>query len=371
MKKLIITGIRGIPAAHGGFETFAENLAVFLTRQGWSVDVYCQEQKNKHPDIFETEWCGVRRIHIPVKGEGAKATVIFDLLCAQHASKRSGLVLTLGYNTAIFNLLFRVRGLRNIINMDGIEWKRSKWRWHERFWLYLNERAGCLIGHHLIADHPEIAKHLTTRVNDSKISMIPYGARRVIQADNALISGFGLRPEKYALVIARPEPENSILEIVEAFSSKPRDIQLVVLGKYDTKNPYHAKVMRAASSEVKFVGAVYEHATLDALRFFSALYIHGHTVGGTNPSLIEALGAGQPVLAHDNPFNRWVAGHDAVFFNDAASCSLALDDLFSNPERLRHMSSRSRDRYDEAFTWDGILRQYEELLLEEMLSSPL
>ncbi len=156
MKQLIITGIRGVPAAHGGFETFAENLAVYLVKYGWKVTVYCQESYNDFQQVSETEWQGVRRIHIPVKGQGAKATIIFDYLSLKHAAKEPGLVLTLGYNTALFNLRLRLSGKKNLINMDGIEWKRDKWKWYEKAWLYFNERAGCLIGNHLIADHPEI-----------------------------------------------------------------------------------------------------------------------------------------------------------------------------------------------------------------------
>ena len=363
-KKLIILGIRGVPASHGGFETFAENLAVYLVKQGWQVTVYCQESIEDFSRVTESVWQGVRRIHIPVKGSGAKATVFFDYLSVKHASTQPCLVLTLGYNTALFNSLFRLRGKRNLINMDGIEWRRDKWAWYEKVWLYLNERAGCLIGHHLIADHPEINNHLKTRVKGQKITMIPYGARQVENADASLLAKFELEAKTYSLVVARPEPENSILEIVKAFSTRQRNHKLVVLGKYDKTNSYNASVLAAASDEVKFIGAVYEHKALDALRFFASLYIHGHTVGGTNPSLIEALGAGQPVLAHDNHFNRWVAGAGAAYFMNEMDCARCFDELVSDGDRLKLMSSFSRDRFNQLFTWADILKQYESLLNE-------
>lgn len=359
---LIITGIRGVPASHGGFETFAENLAVYLVEKGWNVTVYCQESQEEHSDVFESNWQGVKRIHIPVKGNGAKATVVFDYLSVKHALSQTGIVLTLGYNTALFNLWFRFRGKKNIINMDGIEWKRDKWSWYEKAWLYLNERAGCLIGNHLIADHPEIANHLKTRVNGSKITMIPYGARDVVDANASLLDFFGIKPGKYAIVIARAEPENSILEIIKGFSRKKRNVELVVLGKYSSSNSYHEEVLKAASSQVKFLGAVYEHEILDALRYCSCLYVHGHTVGGTNPSLIEALGAGQPVLAHDNQFNRWVAGEKAEYFSSVDECSTALDGLLNGVTKLSEMSEASQERFNELFTWETVLKQYETLL---------
>lgn len=362
-KELIITGIRGVPASHGGFETFAENLAVYLVKKGWNVTVYCQESYEHFDATTVSEWEGVRRIHIPVKGYGAKATVAFDYLSVRNALKQPGLVLTLGYNTALFNLWFRLKGKKNLINMDGIEWKRDKWAWYERAWLYFNERMGCLIGNHLVADHPEIKNHLKARVSDEKITMVPYGARAVLTADEDWLAPYGIQPKQYALLIARPEPENSILEVVKAFSAKKRNHCLVVLGRYEISNAYHAEVLAAASDEVKFIGAVYEHSALDALRFFASLYIHGHTVGGTNPSLIEALGASQPVLAHDNQFNRWVAGEKAEYFNSVEECSAALDCLLNDGTKLSEMAEASQNRFNELFTWETVLKQYENLLV--------
>jgi glycosyltransferase involved in cell wall biosynthesis len=361
-RQLFIQGIRGIPAAHGGFETFAEYLALYLVRRGWDVTVYCQEEFGEHEYASESWWNGVRRIHIPVKGEGAKATILFDYFSVKHMLKQPGAVLTLGYNTALFNLLLKLKGKINLINMDGIEWKRDKWKWYERLWLYMNERAGCLIGTHLIADHPEIKKHLTTRVSKSNVTMIPYGARSVATADGLRLEKFGLTPGAYVILIARPEPENSILEIVRAFSCKPRKHKLVVLGNYRDDISYHHEVMKSASDDVVFPGAVYNHEDLDALRFHSSLYLHGHTVGGTNPSLIEALGAGQPVLAHDNKFNRWVAGEGAAYFRDESECNEQLERLLADKALLKKMSVSSRSRFRECFTWEHILQQYEELL---------
>jgi len=362
MKKILITGIRGIPASHGGFETFAESLSLYLVSKGWEVTVYCQESSSDFSQMHESEWKNVRCIHIPVTGASALATIKFDFLTVKHALNESGLVLTLGYNTALFNALFRFKSIVNIINMDGIEWKRDKWKWYERMWLYLNERAGCIIGNHLVADHPEIKRHLSTRVSENKITMIPYGAREVLSADKKRIENFGLSINEYAIVIARPEPENSILEIVRAYSSVPRRHKLVVLGSYDIDNDYHMSVKSSANSDVIFLGAVYDHSDLDALRFFSSIYIHGHTVGGTNPSLIEALGAGQPVLAHDNAFNRWVAGDGAVYFDSEKQCAEALDIVLNSKSHIENMSIKSRQRFSESFSWNKIHDQYESLL---------
>jgi glycosyltransferase involved in cell wall biosynthesis len=367
-KKLSIMGTRGIPAQHGGFETFAERLALYLTRRGWTVTVYCHGQSGG-TQPSEDSWCGVRRIVIPVKREGAIGTVEFDWKSVRLAAEQNReLVLTLGYNTAIFCTYLRWRGIRNLINMDGLEWRRTKWRWHERAWLYMNERIGCWTGNHLIADHPSIASHLATRVSHRKITMIPYGADRIDRNAGDVLPDLGIGKRPYALVIARPEPENSVLEIVTAFSRRPRNAALVVLGKYDPLgNEYHREVIAAAGPDVVFPGAIYDQKAVTALRSRALFYLHGHQVGGTNPSLVEALGAGNAVIAHDNQFNRWVAGPDARFFSSEADCDLHISALLADSATVRAMREASGRRFDSAFRWDSVLAQYEALLERQLI----
>ncbi|MGY8810607.1 MAG: DUF1972 domain-containing protein [Pseudomonadales bacterium] len=363
MKTLYILGTRGIPAKHGGFETFAEKLALYLTQRGWKVSVYCQEDSRASKSI--SEWHGINLIHIPVNGSGALGSVIFDWKVALEACKHNGLFLTLGYNTAIFNTLQRLNGQTNLINMDGIEWRRDKWGIIAKTWFWLNERAGCWVGNHLVADHPKIKDHLATRVREEKITMIPYGGDEILEANPAALTPYGIEPGNFSVIIARPEPENSFLEMVRAFSSKRRNHKLVVLGNFQPSlNSFHKSVIDAASDEVIFPGAIYDAPTVQALRFFSRFYLHGHRVGGTNPSLVEALGAGCAVIAHDNHFNRWVAGPKAAYFSTEQECSSAFDDLLFNEGAVHTMKEASRLRFKERFTWNRVLGEYEELLLK-------
>lgn len=364
-KKLSILGTRGIPANHGGFETFAERLALYLTEKGWVVTVYCQS--NEHGTIRRDAWRGVQRVWIPSALPGPLGTILFDWRSTCHAvmNQYDDLILTLGYNTAIFSLLYKLRSMRNVINMDGLEWKRAKWPLPHKIWLWINERLGCIFGDHLIADHPRIEDHLATRVRRNKITMIPYGADEISESDVSLILKLGLEPQKYAVVIARPEPENSLLEIVRAFSSKKRIIKLVLLGSYDDRQPYHARVMAAASEDVIFLGAIYDKSIVSSIRKNALLYIHGHQVGGTNPSLVEAMGAGSPILAHDNQFNTWVAGEKSHYFIDEVECAGALDLLLNEKDELESMSDSSRLRFRNNFTWASILNRYEILLNQQ------
>jgi glycosyltransferase involved in cell wall biosynthesis len=142
-----------------------------------------------------------------------------------------------------------------------------------------------------------------------------------------------------------------------------------VLGKFEPdSDPYHQQVMSAASKEVVFPGAIYDKQVVQALRFHSLAYVHGHTVGGTNPSLVEALAAGNPVIAHDNPYNRWVVQNGAVYFQHAASFSSRLEELLDSPSKLYEMRRQSLKRFEEEFTWDHVAGQYEQLLIRYLPS---
>ncbi|WP_047393378.1 DUF1972 domain-containing protein [Chitinibacter sp. ZOR0017] len=362
-KTIRILGIRGVPAAHGGFETFAEYLAPFLVERGWTVIVYCQEEGEG--EIYESDWRGVKRIHIPVHGNGAKSTIVFDWVSTLHASKSKDLCLTLGYNTALFATVLRFKGVPNVINMDGIEWRRAKWGLVAKTWFWINEWAGSLLSNHMVADHPQIKVHLARGAADSKITMIPYGAERLATFEPKILEQFGLNAGCYGILIARPEPENSVLEVVQAFSKQSRGMPLVILGNYKPQgNAYHAEVLAAASAEVKFVGAIYDRQVVNSLRVGARFYVHGHQVGGTNPSLVEALGAGNPVLAHDNRFNRWVAAESAVYFSSIDECHEQITRLCNDGALVQNLQQAAIAQYHSKFEWDAVLIQYEQLLLK-------
>lgn len=359
-KNLRILGTRGVPAAHGGFETFAEILALYLSTRGWRVTVYCQEIG--FGPVVEDQWKGVNRVRIPVASDGSSASMVFDWRATRHAARYRDLCLTLGYNTAVFCALLRARGAPNLINMDGVEWRRAKWGAAAKTWFWLNDWAGCWLGNHLVADHPEIARHLGSRGVAGKTTVIAYGAHEVSSAPVGLLQPLGLKPGGFLSLIARAEPENSVLEVVRGFSRRSRGVQLVVLGKYEKDRPYHRAVLAAAGPEVKFLGPIYDQPIIQALRFHSVAYVHGHQVGGTNPSLVEALGAGNAVLAHDNVFNRWVAGDAGLYFKAESDFDVGLTSLLGDQARLAAMRLAARERFSGAFTWEGILAKYETLL---------
>jgi len=359
---VLILGTRGVPSKHSGFETFAQDFALFLVSRNHEVTVYCQvpEEEATREDV----WNGIRRVLIPA-GKTSIGTMYFDWKAIRHSLHEKGVVLTLGYNTGIFNVLYRFSRMTNIMNMDGIEWKREKWSLPARIWFWFNEWAGARVAHHLVADHPDIRQHLIRHTAQKKITVIPYGADPVTSAAVNLIQKYDLSPKGYHLLIARPEPENSILEIVQGYSFRQRGMPLVILGEYSREGTrYQNDVLEAAGQEIVFLGAIFDREIVRALRFHARAYFHGHRVGGTNPSLVESLAAGNAVIAHDNRFTRWVAGGGARYFRSSRDVDEILESVATDPTQLVAMEEASRTRYQQSFTQDKILKAYEELLLE-------
>jgi glycosyltransferase involved in cell wall biosynthesis len=361
---LLILGTCGIPAAHGGFETFAEKFALYMVDRGWNVTVYCQKDvpagSQLDGQIDCDQWCGIRRVLITVSGGGPRSTMIFDWRCVLHARTEPGLPLVLGYKPACFLPLLRWQKRAVVTNMDGIEWKRGKWSLPAKMWFFMNEVIGCMTSKMLIADHPEIHSHLRKRCAANKITMIPYGSDRIVHSSPDHLRKYGLVPNQFVVSIARIEPENSTLEIVRAFSRRRRRHILFCLGSLDpVHNSYHRAVKDAAGSQVLFPGAIYDKAMIRSIRRHALAYIHGHTVGGTNPSLVEALGAGNAVVAHRNKFNLWTAGPEQFYFSSESECDAIFERLVDDPEATERAREAAKTRHQMLFTWPRVLKSYE------------
>ena len=360
-KTLLILGTRGLPANHGGFETFAEKFALFLVERGWKVGVYCQEDVDQVSEPVRTDtWRGITRFFVQTARKGGLAALDFDWKCVRDALKRPGVCLVLGYNGAAFLPILRLAGRKVFTNMDGIEWKRPKWSLPVRAWFFANEWIAAWASQRLVADHPAIAKHLATRRPRSATVVIPYGGDAIDDAPVAPLARFGVEPGRYLISIARIEPDNNILTLVRAFSAHRRGMKLVVLGKLETHNAYHNEIRAAASEEVIFPGAIYNGDIVRALRFHARAYLHGHIVGGTNPSLVEALWAGNAVVAHDNAYNRWTAGDAAVTFSSLASCEAQISRIVADDALVARLGAAARVRAAEAFQWRDVLAAYED-----------
>lgn len=364
--RIALLGARGIPASYGGFETFAEQLATRLASRGHQVTVYaeCGEQP-----VADTFYQGVRVRHRRRPKWGAASVLAYDCACLWDARREYDLVYMLGYGAAWACWWPRVFGVPVWINVDGLEWARSKWGWGARVYLRCMEWLTTKVATRLIADAEAIAlRFRQTYPSGAPSSFIAYGAE-LVQAedvDPSVLSAWGLQPHRYMLVVARPEPENHILEIVQGYVQHGGGWPLVVVGDVSGATPYQRQLKALASDRVRFVGGIYDTELLKSLRVHAACYLHGHSVGGTNPSLLEALACGNWVIAHDNPFNREVARDAADYFSTPEQLASSLDSVVSQTVALQsERSRRARAIVVEHYTWDSITDAYETLMRSE------
>ena len=355
--KLAILGTRGIPAQYGGFETFAEELAVRLVQHGVDVTVFCERQAH---DQY-AEYMGVKLFYVPVFRLGPLSTIIFDLLCLWHARKAFRVVYMLGYGASLFCFLPRLWGNKVWINMDGLEWSRSKWSWAAKLWLRAMEALAMWTPNRIIADADGILKHLQGRYNHlPDASVISYGAKVVdIPPPISILDEFGLQSKSYLLVVCRLEPENHLLEIIEGYRTSTITLPLIILGNHLVGTSYVKSLVSYMNENIRFIGTVFNQGKLLALRYHSYAYIHGHSVGGTNPSLLEAMGCGNCIIAHDNQFNREVAGASALYFGDTSSLSEILSYMGDTSKNCMAARQIVRERY----TWHKVVSEYLRLLV--------
>ena len=362
-KSIAILGSRGIPAGYGGFETFAEELGTRLAAEGVDVTVYCE----KSPDGEEMpEYRGVKLVHLGVPSLGPLTTILFDARCLWRARKGYDVVYMLGYGASLFCFLPRLWGASVWINMDGIEWARSKWSWPAKLWLRAMESVATWVASLLVADAEGIKTHLQTRHRrQDDIAVIAYGAHVVDEMPpSELLHDCGVRSEEYYLVVCRLEPENHIEEIVDGYRAAGSAFPLIVVGDIDAASPFAARLREIRDERVRFVGTIFDQQKLSALRWHCRAYLHGHSVGGTNPSLLEALGCGNRVIAHDNMFNREVAADCAEYFSKSTDIPAIIGKTDAAPPRIDERES-AQDRIRSVYSWPGIARAYSRLLAND------
>lgn len=364
-RRLAILGTRGIPARYGGFETFAEELAVRLVKQGVEVTVYCEAG---HLPPLE-KYRGIKLIYLPATECGPLSTIFFDLRCLWHARKGYDVVYMLGYGAAPFCFIPRFWRSKVWLNVDGIEWARAKWSNLAKTYFKWMEFLSMWTPNRVIADAEGIKMHLESRHRRLPPStVIPYGAPVLGGLPTAsLLDEWGLVSQKYYLVVSRIEPENHVREIVEGYKASKSAIPLVVVGNHNLGTPYSDGLLSLADENVRFVGGVYDKEKLQSLRCHSLAYFHGHSVGGTNPSLLEALGCGNLVVAHDNVFNREVTEGSGFYFKSPADIPRLLEQVeaLSATERAK-LADRARARIREKYDWDEIADLYMKLLKEDI-----
>lgn len=361
--KIAILGTRGIPNSYGGFEQFAEYLSVGLVKLGHSVTVY-----NVHfHEYDQPEFRGVtiRKIYSPEKQIGAAANFVYDYLCMKDALKQDfDIIYEAGYHSnAPSYYLLKENSPIVITNMDGIEWKRSKWNYFTRQLIKRLEKIAVRKSDYLVSDNPAIQEYYK-EVFNAESFCVAYGADIVEHFDEGLLASYNVTANNYFLLIARLEPENNIEMILDGYVLSA-DVRLfLVIGNTDTKYGRFLQT-KYRNTNIHFLGAVYKKEILDSLRYYCTLYFHGHSVGGTNPSLLEAMASQALIASHDNKFNKSVLNNNTLYFvkdKDVVSIICNVNSLGDDKRQI--FIENNKAQIINNYSWKSIIFQYDSLFRE-------
>jgi glycosyltransferase involved in cell wall biosynthesis len=358
--KIAILGSRGIPNRYGGYEAFAEEFSVLMTAKGHEVAVF---NSSLHP-YTGNNFKGVEiiRCYDPEDKFGTAGQFIYDLNCILKC--RAGdfdIILQLGYTSnSVWGKLLPSNAVV-ITNMDGLEWQRSKYSAPVRKFLERAEKWAVKTSDVCLADNPAIQSYLDKKYAVESV-FIPYGATPVNSPDSSLLRDYGVEAGAYNIVVARPEPENNIETVIQGHLESKASTLLLIAGSFTNK--YGLDLERKyATANIIFTGGIYDVEKLNALRFFSNIYFHGHSVGGTNPSLLEAMAASALVCAHDNVFNRAVLNDDGFYFKNKYDIAALLDKK-TGKSNFPSFINDNRKKIAEKYSWDKITSAYETLFMQ-------
>lgn len=355
--KIAILGTRGIPNYYGGFEQFAEFFSVYLVEKGHEVFVY---NSHNHP-FQEKTFNGVNLIHQndPEHKLGTFGQFIYDYNCIMDSRKRDfDVILQLGYtsNSVWFFLLPKKAII--ITNMDGLEWKRTKYSKPVQQFLKFAERLAAISSDYLISDSLGIKSFLLKQYKKES-TFIAYGAHPFTNPNESIIEQYDVLKSQYNMIMARFEPENNLDMVLEGVSLNEDQTPILVVGNHNTKYGEYLKNKFKNFPYIRFIGGIYNLEHLDNLRYYSNLYFHGHSVGGTNPSLLEAMASKALVISHNNDFNRGILNENAYYFSNANEVQNILKTV--NKKDNLMMVENNYNAIVNEYNWEKINGEYLQL----------
>ncbi|WP_354236206.1 DUF1972 domain-containing protein [Arthrobacter sp. UYEF3] len=351
-------GTRGVPAQYGGFETCVEEVGSRLAANGHRVVVYCRSAREDHPR--PASHLGMELVHLPAWRRRTLETLSHTGLSAAHAVG-AGFDAAIVFNAAnsLWLPVIRAAGVPVATHVDGLEWKRAKWGPSGKKFYRIAEALAVRWSDALIADAAGIQEYYRTEFA-AETQLITYGAPILPRGRSNRLAELRLEPQKYHLVVARFEPENHVHTIVKGFTASDAKLPLVVVGSAPYSDTYTGQIRRLGDQRVRFLGGVWDQELLDQLYGNTAVYWHGHSVGGTNPSLLRAIGAGAATNAFDVNFNREVLGDAGLYFSTPAQVAALVADAEGGSAAT---AGRGREAQTRAalYDWEKVTDGYETL----------
>ncbi len=356
--KIAIMGIRGIPANYGGFETFAEELAPRLVQAGHAVTVYGRSNTIEYDGEF---YKGVRLVVLPTISHKYFDTVAHTFLCALHSLKeRYDVVLICNSANAYCAFIPRLVGTPVAINVDGLEWQRSKWNKLGRWFYLTSEWLSTFMATAVVTDAREIEKYYLKKFNKES-TLIAYGAPTGRVETHNVLDDFGLSPGEYVLYVSRLEPENNAHLVVKAFEQVNTDLKCVIVGDAPYNGDYIQALKQTSDPRIVFTGYVFGEGYRE-LQSNAYMYVQATEVGGTHPALLEGMGHGNCVLANDVPEHREVLGEAGVFFKTGnGELVEKMQYLLDHPKEVQNLGKKAVERIEKNYSWEKVTSEYEAL----------
>jgi len=366
LTKVAVIGTVGIPAGYGGFETLTEHLVEQLSDR-FAFTVYCSKKKYTAEQRVKT-YKGARLVYLPFQANGIQS-IVYDCCSILHALFYADVLLILGVPGGIllpFVKLFTRKKI--VVSIDGIEWKRSKWSKIARWYLFAAEWLAVKFSHADIADNESIQDYTAIRYKTLS-NIIEYGAdhtmRRIATEEDK--NKYTFLRDNYAFKVCRIEPENNIHIVLEAFAEMP-GYKLVMVGNWD--NSIYGQQLKTKYSGYKnifLIDPVYDQRTIDLLRSNATVYVHGHSAGGTNPSLVEAMHLQLPVVAYNVSYNRTTTEGKAFYFKTSNELVNILKNCTAG--KLRENAEVMYRIASTRYTWPVIASKYEHLIKTVLIRS--
>lgn len=354
---IALVGTRGVPARYGGFETCVEEIGRRLADRGHRVVVYCRTAGDAERPA---EFLGMQLVHRPAMRKRSLETLSHTALSVAHLARhRVDAAIVFNAANAPFLPVLRAARIPVATHVDGLEWKRTKWSGAGQRYYKGVEKLSVRWSDALIADAAGIAEYYRETFG-ARTELIAYGAPRTAGSSTERLAELDLEAGRYHLVVARFEPENHVLEIVQGYVASAATLPLVVVGSAPYSDEYTAAITAAADSRVQLLGGVWDAELLDQLYVGARTYLHGHSVGGTNPSLLRAIGAGTATTAFDVNFNREVLGDSGAYFSSAADVAAHLEHAESDEDDVTRRGAAALDRAS-LYDWDDVTDRYEDL----------
>lgn len=354
--RIALIGTRGVPAKYGGFETCVEEVGFRLAQRGHIVTVYCRSGAT---EALQCDYRGMRLVHLPALRRRSLETLSHTALSVAHVMRhRVDAAIVFNAANSPFLPALRILGIPVATHVDGLEWRRAKWGRGGRLYYRFAESGAVRWSDALIADARGIRDYYRHEFN-AETELISYGAP-VVSAGSHRLAELGLQHKGYHLVVARFEAENHVDVIVDGYQRSRATKPLVVVGSAPYSGEYTVRVRSLADERVRFLGGVWDQELLDQLYAGAYTYLHGHSVGGTNPSLLRAIGAGTATTAFDVSFNREVLGDSGRYFVAPQDVTLAIEQSEGAPEVTASRAQEARVRAG-SYDWDDVADDYEDL----------